>query len=275
MNISVSASGKNLRPPVIMGILNVTPDSFSDGGKYLKSEIAFQHAVSFIESAVDIIDIGGESSRPGSEPVSAEEELRRIVPLISKITAEFPGTIVSVDTTKSVVAEAALDAGAAIINDISGGLFDSEMLELVAQRGCPYIIMHMKGTPQNMQLSPEYNDVIAEVYDFLNSRLTIAREMGISDIIIDPGIGFGKRFEDNINLIKGLSSFKSLGVPILVGLSRKSFLGKLTGNEINQRDTGSVIAEAVSLMKGAHIIRTHNAGNARELKKLFSGMMIN
>lgn len=265
----------NMELPIVMGIINVTPDSFSDGGKYLDTEQAFQYAVKLIESGADIIDIGGESSRPGSEPVTAEEEMERVIPLIEKIKKSYPDAVISVDTTKSKVADAALVAGALIVNDISGGTFDEKMFEVVSRWNCPYIIMHIKGTPKTMQDSPEYADVIAEVYDFLSKRITIASEYGISKIIIDPGIGFGKRLEDNLNLLRCLSAFKSLGAPVLIGVSRKSFIGKLTGKGVNERDLSTTISESISIMNGARIIRTHNIEYALDLKKIFKGIIFN
>ncbi len=261
-------SHMNFKSPAVMGIVNVTPDSFSDGGKYLNHDAAYNLCQKYIEIGVDILDIGGESSRPGSDPVTTEEETERVLPLVQMIRKNYPKTMISVDTTKSEVAEKVLESGANIVNDISAGLMDKNMFDIIAKYDSIYIIMHMKGIPKTMQSDPQYEDVLAEVYDFFAERISAARSAGITKIILDPGIGFGKRLEDNINLIRGLNNFKSLGYPLLTGLSRKSFLGKILDREPQDRDLGSTVSDTVAVMNGASVVRTHNAENTLQLKKI-------
>jgi len=254
----------------VMGILNVTPDSFSDGGKFINTNDAVDHAVKMIEQGADIIDIGGESTRPGAQSISAEEEIERILPVIEDVLRLKKDTIISVDTTKSKVAEAALTAGAVILNDISGGNFDPAILDVVKKYGASFIAMHIKGTPVDMQKNPQYENLISEVYDFLfNSTLKAARK-GIKNIIVDPGIGFGKTIEHNFELIKRLEDFKSLGFPIMIGVSRKSFLGKSLNVNVNELDTATSIMESVSIKNGARFIRTHNVLNGVQTAKLLT-----
>ena len=254
--------------PVIMGILNVTPDSFSDGGRYFNSETAVQHAVKMIEDGADIIDIGGESTRPGSDPVSTEEELKRTIPVIKGVMKNNPDAVLSIDTTKSEVAKSALENGASIVNDISGLSFDKSMASVVKKYDAGIILMHKKGTPKNMQDSPFYEDVVSEVYDFLYEQSNFAIKKGIKKIIIDPGIGFGKRIEDNFEIIRRLEDFRSLGFPIMTGLSRKSFIGKTLELDVNERDIPTTVLESIAIMNSARIIRTHNVGLAVQSNKL-------
>ena len=249
--------------PLIMGILNTTPDSFSDGGKYNSVNSAVIRALEMLELGADIIDIGGESSRPGADPVNFEEEYRRVIPVIESILDKKPDTVISVDTT---IAEAALICGTSIINDISGLTFDPDIIDVIKKYDATAVIMHMRGTPQTMQTNTEYKDVTSEVYDFLISQ---AKKSGIKKIIIDPGIGFGKKVNHNYELIKNLNKFTGSGYPVLIGLSRKSFIGKSLNLQVNQRDNATVIAEALSLINGADIIRTHNVKNAIELKRIY------
>ena len=254
----------------IMGILNVTPDSFSDGGKYYKLDNALDHALGLLKDGADIIDIGGESTRPGADPVSESTELGRVIPVIEKIKEKNSGAIISIDTTKSNVARKALEAGAEIINDISGGVFDTEMLHLAAEKKVPMVLMHIKGDPKSMQKSPFYEDVIAEIYDYFSERVAAAKEAGVKDLIIDPGIGFGKRVIDNFEIINRLREFKGLGLPILAGLSRKSFIGKSLNLDMGQRDDATISAEVYAALNGADIIRTHNVQKAFEAKTILS-----
>lgn len=256
--------------PYLMGILNVTPDSFSDGGKYLTEEQAVYHALEMIQDGADIIDIGGESSRPGSEPITADEEIGRVIPVIQKILERKPEAIISVDTYKSKVAEIALQSGAKIINDISGFTFDPEIADICAHYNASVVLMHIKGTPKTMQLNPEYNEVVSEIYDFLHSQVIFAKSKGIENVIIDPGIGFGKSVRDNFSIIKRLKDFKSIGCPILIGVSRKSFIGKILNLEVEQRDLPTEAMEAVSIFNSARIIRTHNVKNGKQIIKLLS-----
>lgn len=251
----------------IMGIVNVTPDSFSDGGMYFDKNTAVRRAIQMAEDGADIIDIGGESTRPGAEPVTIEEELRRTVPVIKSV-AKHVHIPISIDTYKSEVAQRALDAGAAMINDISGLNFDPEMSRVAAESGVPVIIMHIKGEPKNMQKNPFYHALIPEICEYLKDSIQRAVDTGISEekIIIDPGIGFGKSFEHNLEIIHKLAEFQSLGKPVMVGPSRKAFLGKILGDvSPEQRLEGTAAAVAISIMNGADMIRVHDV---REMVKI-------
>lgn len=241
----------------IMGILNVTPDSFSDGGKYCDPERAFRRAIEMTDEGASIIDIGGESTRPGSEPVTESLEMDRIIPLIERISREI-GVVISVDTCKSVVAREAVKAGARIINDISGLTFDPNMIPAAAELNVPVVIMHIKGTPKNMQVSPQYGNVVAEVSERLRKQAEKARSAGIREIIVDPGFGFGKRLEDNFQLLKHLDQFRFPDCPLLVGTSRKSFLGSLFGLPPDQRMEGTLATNIWALLQGATIFRVHD-----------------
>lgn len=244
----------------IMGILNITPDSFSDGGKYLNMDQALQHAEEMIRDGADLIDVGGESTQPGSEPLPEEEELHRVIPVIERLakTISIP---ISVDTYKASVARAALDAGAWIINDISGFTMDPEMAPLAAEKKCPAILMHMKGTPRNMQQNPVYKDVVSEVIQFLREQIEKAKSLGIpeNNLIIDPGIGFAKTMEHNLEILRRLEEFKILNRPILIGTSRKATLGKLLGGAPPQdRLEGTAATVALGIAYGADIVRVHD-----------------
>lgn len=244
----------------IMGILNVTPDSFSDGGLFFNEKKAIEHARRLVEDGADIIDIGGESTRPGSEPVLVEEEIRRTMPVIKAISREMKIPI-SIDTYKAEVARHALDAGASIINDISGLRFDPEMPKVAAEYGVPVIIMHIKGRPKDMQQNPVYEALIPEIMDYLRISIRLANKFGISDdkIIIDPGIGFGKTFEHNLEIIKNLKEFTLLGKPVVIGVSRKAFIGKILGDvPPSERLEGTASAVAISIFNGANIVRVHD-----------------
>ena len=251
----------------IMGILNVTPDSFSDGGEYFQKDAAIQQALRMVADGADIIDIGGESTRPGSEPLPLEEELRRIIPVLETLAKEITIPI-SIDTYKSEVARSALDAGASMVNDISGLRFDPEMPKVVAAYKVPVVIMHVKGTPKDMQINPVYTALIPEILDYLREGIRIATESGIPEemIIIDPGIGFGKRFEHNLEIIHNLHKFTQLEKPVLIGPSRKAFIGKILGDKPpDKRLEGTAAAVAISIMNGANIIRVHDV---REMVKV-------
>lgn len=260
--------------PTIMGILNVTPDSFSDGGKYLNLENAFAHGRKLLMDGADILDIGGESTRPGALPVSVDEEINRVIPVIKKLCLEYPEIRISIDTTKSEVADEAIKAGACIINDISGGTFDPHILSVASKYEVPFVIMHVKGSPENMQEAPFYNDVISEISTFFEKQLEAAKENSVYKIILDPGIGFGKRIEDNYSILNNISYFKKYGYPILIGMSNKSFLGKSLKLEVDQRTISTIITESIAVNNGANIIRTHNVKNAVELKKITSFLTI-
>lgn len=242
-----------------MGILNVTPDSFYDGGRFFDEEKAISRALELAAQGIDILDIGGESSRPGSEPIPAEEELKRVLPVIRSIRPRVK-CLISIDTTKSVVAKAAIEEGVDIINDISALRADPEMGQVAAESKVGVILMHMKGTPQTMQLNPFYQDVISEIASFFQERMAVAQEKGIKteQIILDPGIGFGKRLEDNLRLINYLDSFLPLGRPLLVGLSRKSFIGQVLNLPPEERLEGTIASAIISFLRGASILRVHD-----------------
>ena len=254
----------------IMGILNVTPDSFSDGGQFNTVDLAIDQAVKMINAGVDIIDIGGESTKPGSIPVDEPTELARVIPVIEGIRkqSEIP---ISIDTTKSIVAAAAIQAGADIINDISGGIYDPEMFSTVSRMGVPYIMMHIRGTPQTMQLMTDYTDIVGEILAFLQGQIQRAIDHGIqpSNIIIDPGIGFAKTYSQNIELIRNLHKFKSLDLPILVGVSRKSFIGTILHQpDPAQRLWGTSAACCAAIVEGVDILRVHDVAEMVDVCKV-------
>lgn len=258
----------DLTSPKIMGILNITPDSFSDGGKYINIDNALAYALKMINDGADIIDVGGESTRPGSDPVSVDEEIKRTIPLIKRLSELRKNIIISIDTTKSEVAEQALQNGADIINDISGLTFDDKIIGVAKKYKAAVIIMHIKGNPKTMQVNPHYDDVLKEVYNFLKIQSNKALNNGVEKIILDPGIGFGKSVDDNFSLIKNLGKFESLGYPLLIGLSRKSFIGKTLDLNVEERDVATVILETISVLRSAKIIRTHNVKYCRQMVKL-------
>lgn len=254
-------SGRTL----VMGVLNVTPDSFSDGGAFFSAEAAVVRAMRMVEEGADIIDIGGESTRPGSQPVPAAEQIRRVVPVIEKIAAEIDIPI-SIDTTSAEVARAALAAGAGMINDISALRFDPEMAGVAAATGVPLVLMHMQGTPATMQQDPHYTDVIAEIRDFFRERTEFAVREGVSRdrLILDVGIGFGKRLEDNLALLARIEAFFDLDRPILVGHSRKGFIGKITDLPVTYRDEATLVISTFLAEKGVHLLRVHDVGPTRQ-----------
>jgi len=242
-----------------MGILNVTPDSFFDGGRYLAREAAVRRGVELAEEGADLIDVGGESTRPGASPVCVEEEMDRVVGVVERLV-RLVDVPISVDTMKPAVAAAALDAGASIINDVSAGRWDERMLTLAAERQCPIVLMHMRGTPRTMQEGPVYEDVVGEVCAFLASRRDRAVALGVARerIVLDPGIGFGKRLEDNLALLRDLPKVVGLGCPVLVGVSRKSFIGEILDLPVLERLEGTAAAVAMAVARGARIIRVHD-----------------
>ncbi len=249
-----------LNEPKVMGIINVTPDSFSDGNQYLDADKAIERALEIIAQGADIIDIGGESTRPGAEKVSAETEIERVIPIIKELRKQTDLPI-SIDTTKAEVAEKALQAGASILNDISALQFDAEMIKVLQNYPeVPVILMHMQGTPETMQDDPHYEDVIEEILLFFEERINFCEDNGISRkrIIIDPGIGFGKRQKDNLVILKKLSEFKCLGLPIMLGASRKSFIGKIYDSEVSERLSGSLISTVFAFQSDVEIIRVHD-----------------
>ena len=246
----------NFNKTIIMGVLNVTPDSFSDGGLFVDVDKAVEHAKQMFNDGADIIDIGGESTRPFSDAISEEEEIRKVKPVIQGLVNEIDVPI-SIDTYKPKVAEECLNLGVHLVNDITG-LRNEEMIKVVAKHKVPVVIMHMKGMPKNMQENPTYDDVIREIKEFLSKRTSKARKAGINGIIVDPGIGFGKNTEHNLQILKRLNDFKDLGCPILVAPSRKSFIGNITGLPVNERLEGTLAAISIAIMNGANIVRVHD-----------------
>ncbi len=254
--------------PKIMGILNVTPDSFSDGARFEKPNQALSHAESMVREGADIIDIGGESTRPGASEVTIAEEIQRVVPLIKPIKAL--GCLVSIDTSKPEVMLTAAEAGADMLNDVRA-LSLSGALKAAQQTQLPVCLMHMQGKPRSMQNAPQYKDVVAEVTAYLKSRIIACREAGIADnlISIDPGFGFGKELQHNLTLLNHLTAFQSFGKPLLVGLSRKSMLGQITGREVGQRMAASVAVALLAMQRGAKIIRVHDVAETNDVRKIF------
>lgn len=262
-----------------MGVLNVTPDSFSDGGNFFDVDCAVKHALELTRAGADIIDIGGESTRPGSATVSAEEELRRVIPIIEHLTSGAPGghalpLTISVDTTKAVVAERALAAGAQIVNDISAFDFDSRMASVVRESGAGVVLMHMQGTPQTMQKDPHYTDVVKEVREFLDAHVNIAVAAGINlrQIAIDPGIGFGKNLKHNLQLLARLGELRSHGLPLLVGVSRKAFIGQVLGKEVTERQWGTAACVAWATIHGASILRVHDVSETKQVVQMIEAI---
>ena len=252
--------------PVLMGVLNVTPDSFSDGGEFLDPDKAVVRAVSLLDEGALIVDIGGESTRPGSEPVSSDEELRRVMPVLREILAIRPEAIVSIDTYRASTAEVALDAGARIVNDVTA-LGDPRMAGVVAERGCSIVLMHMRGEPKSMQQDPRYEDVVREVRDFLARRTERALRAGVEEdnIVIDPGIGFGKTLEHNLTLLNRLDTLVEFGFPVLIGASRKSFLGKIVGSgSPKDRLFGTVATNVIAYEQGVSLFRVHDVRANKE-----------
>ena len=244
---------------VVMGVVNTTPDSFSDGGHFLDNDMATDHGLRLADEGAEIIDIGGESTRPGSEPVSVKEQMRRVLPVIERL-AKRCEAVISIDTQKPAVAKAGLDAGASIVNDIAANRQSTEMWQVVAEARAGYVCMHMQGTPQTMQTEPRYDDVLQEVGDFFSERLTRLAEHGVNSeqVALDPGIGFGKELEHNIKLLSGIHQLIVSGRPLLIGASRKSFIGKLLGTPSNERLPASLACAVCAAVEGAHIVRVHD-----------------
>jgi dihydropteroate synthase len=262
----------DLTTPRVMGIVNVTPDSFSDGGKFAATNLAIEYALKLVEEGTDILDIGGESTRPNATPVSLQQELDRAIPVIEGLVKQI-NIPISIDTYKPAVMQAAISVGASMINDVRA-LQEDGALEIVAKFNVGVCLMHMQGTPQTMQNNPQYNDVVSDIKTFLQARLqaTIHAGVPVSHILLDPGFGFGKTREHNITLIQQLESFASLGQPLLVGLSRKSVLGQVTGNDVDARLYASVAASVISAMKGAKILRVHDVKATVEALKVVTAI---
>ena len=261
----------DLSRPLVMGIVNVTPDSFSDGGQHLQREAAVKHAQRLIAEGADIIDIGGESTRPGAQPVGAQEELERVLPVIQALRGI--AVPISIDTCKPEVMRAALAAGVGMVNDIKS-LQQPEALAAVAASDAAVCLMHKQGTPQTMQQQPQYQNVVAEVGEFLRERIAAAQAAGIGRerIVIDPGFGFGKTLEHNLDLLRGLEAFCALGVPVLAGLSRKSMLGAITGQDVNHRMAASVAAALIAVQRGAAIVRVHEVRETVDALKVWQAV---
>ena len=248
-----------LQYPAVMGIVNVTPDSFSDGGQFFAADAALEQALTLVREGASVVDIGGESTRPGSELVTLDEELRRVLPVIEALAGSV-GVPISVDTMKAEVARRALAAGAAMLNDVSALRYDEEMVDVVAESGAPVCLMHMQGMPKTMQEDPRYDDVVDEVLAFLEERMAFALARGVREeqIMVDPGIGFGKTVAHNLALLDGLDRFTALGRPILLGASRKRFLGAILGTEPSGRTVGTVATTVIGYLAGAHVFRVHD-----------------
>lgn len=272
MNFICGKFQLDLNAPKVMGIVNVTPDSFSDGGRFISTDKAIAHAHDLVAQGADILDIGGESTRPGATPVPLDEELSRVIPVIEGLAGI--GVPLSIDTYKPEVMRAAILAGVDIVNDVCA-LQEPKALEIVAASDVGVCLMHMQGRPQNMQQDPQYQDVVQEVYDFLKGRLAAAEQAGIAKarITLDPGFGFGKRTAHNLALLEGLSTLQKLGAPLLIGLSRKSVLGQVAGADVNERLYASLAASVISVMKGANIVRVHDVKATVEALKVASAVM--
>ncbi len=251
---------------VLMGVVNVTPDSFSDGGRYLDCAAAVAHGIELEREGATILDIGGESTRPGAMPVPAEDELRRVIPVIEGLVRARSAAKISIDTSKAVVAAAALDAGATLVNDVTALRGDPQMGPLVAERGAELCLMHMLGDPRTMQLDPRYEDVVEDVRGFLQERMTAAIADGVPEarILLDPGIGFGKTVAHNLELLRRLDELVGLGRPVVIGTSRKSFLGTLTGGEVDDRIPGTIATNVLAYERGARVFRVHDVAPVRD-----------
>ena len=257
-----------LDQPLVMGIINATPDSFYEGSRYTGVDAILRQAERMLNDGADILDIGGQSTRPGSGQVTAEEEVKRVTGGIEAINEKFPGAVISIDTYYSLVAKEAIAAGASLVNDISGGSMDTKMISTIAGLQVPYILMHMKGTPQTMQQSAKYENVVKEVLDFFILKVNELHKAGINDVIVDPGFGFGKNISHNFELLRNLSIFKMLECPVLVGISRKSTIYKTLGITADEALNGTTVLNTIALMNGANILRVHDVKEAKETVQL-------
>lgn len=268
MNISCKGKLIDLTTPKIMGILNLTPDSFYDGGFHNNLDAALKQTERMLHEGATFIDVGGASSKPGVSEITLNEELSRVLPVIEKIHLTFPEAIVSIDTYRSEVAKQAVQAGATMVNDISGGTLDSKMLKTVGALGVPYVAMHMQGTPQNMQKNPTYEDVLVTLRHFFSTKIAAAHKAGIHDIILDPGFGFGKTLEHNYAILNHLKSLQIEGTPILIGVSRKSMIYKLLHIDVADALNGTTVLNTVALQHGAQILRVHDVKEAQQAVQL-------
>ena len=264
MNINIRGRLFDLSKPKVMGILNLTPDSFYDGGVHNEIDKIENHVNKMVNDGMDILDIGGYSSKPGAKNISVDEELSRVIPILKHIRKIFPELVISIDTFRSKIASASLNEGADIINDISGGTLDKNMMSIVAKNNCPYILMHMQGNPQNMQNDPSYENVTLEIIQYLAQRIKIAHDNNIVDIIVDPGFGFGKTLEHNFEILNNLEKFNVLDTPILAGFSRKSMIYKTLKTSSEKALNGTSSLNTIALTKGAKILRVHDVKEAKE-----------
>ncbi len=264
MNINIRGRLFDLSKPKVMGILNLTPDSFYDGGVHNEINKIEDHVNKMVNDGMDILDIGGYSSKPGAKNISVDEELSRVIPILKHIRKIFPELVISIDTFRSKIASASLNEGADIINDISGGTLDKNMMSVVAKNNCPYILMHMQGNPQNMQNDPSYENVTLEIIQYLAQRIKIAHDNNIVDIIVDPGFGFGKTLEHNFEILNNLEKFNVLDTPILAGFSRKSMIYKTLKTSSEKALNGTSSLNTIALTKGAKILRVHDVKEAKE-----------
>lgn len=258
----------DLQTPAVMGILNCTPDSFFEGSR-IQEETLLETANRMLEDGAEVLDVGGMSTRPGAEAVSVQEEMDRVLPAIELLAKQFPHATLSIDTYRSEVARAALDAGAFWVNDISAGELDPNMFSLVAERNCPYVLMHMQGIPVSMQKDPHYRAVTADVMAYLFNKLQELRKLGITDLVVDPGFGFGKALHHNYQMLRNLETFQQLNVPVLVGVSRKSMINKVLGTWPEDALNGTSILHAFALERGAQILRVHDVKEARQAVQLY------
>jgi dihydropteroate synthase len=270
MTINCKGQLIDLSKPKIMGILNITPNSFFDGGKYSNEAYIVAQVQKMLSEGATFIDVGAYSSKPNAEFVSVEEEMARIVPIVDVLVKKFPAILISIDTFRSEVAEACIQKGAVLINDISAGKLDDRMLGVIAKYQLPYIMMHMRGTPQTMQTLTNYEDVIKEVLLYFSERISVARSLGINDIIIDPGFGFAKTLEQNYEILQKMELFQLLELPILVGISRKSMIYKILNSNPKESLNGTTVLNTISLLKGANILRVHDIKEAMECVSLFN-----
>ena len=264
MNINIRGKLFDLSKPKVMGILNLTPDSFYDGGVHNEINNIENHVNMMVEDGMDILDIGGYSSKPRAKNISLDEEMTRVIPILKHIRKIFPDLIISIDTFRSKIASMSLDEGADMINDISGGTLDKNMMSVVSKNNCPYILMHMQGNPQNMQNDPSYENVTLEIIQYLAQRIKIAHDNNIVDIIVDPGFGFGKTLEHNFEILNNLEKFNVLDTPILAGFSRKSMIYKTLKTSNKKALNGTSSLNTIALMKGAKILRVHDVREAKE-----------
>lgn len=270
MTINCKGELIDLTTPKVMGILNVTPNSFYDGGKYATEDSLLAQVGTMLSEGATFIDVGAYSSKPNAALVSQDEELLRILPVVKAILKQFPETLLSIDTFRSAVAQNCIDNGAAMINDISAGNFDDQMMQTIAQYQVPYIMMHLKGTPQNMQSLAQYDQVVKEILFYFSEKIAKARSLGINDLIVDPGFGFAKTLEQNYEVLKQLSCFKILNLPLLVGISRKSMVYKPLGSNAQDALNATTVVNTIALTKGTNILRVHDVKEAVESIQLFS-----